>query len=143
MTGEDSVVTDPARYAETASTVPAEMTFRAEQIAGWQSETSALIDECLAEIRMVSVLLGSVGTTDATSHTEHTPRRTVNPEESDLADSPKPFCDNSRRPGQPTGTTGDQSATERPPETPSDEENDFDARLANLKKLLAEKLTDS
>ncbi|MFQ5730747.1 MAG: hypothetical protein ACE5KM_02210 [Planctomycetaceae bacterium] len=109
-------------------------TFRAEHVAGWQSEVAQFLGECLEEVRSVSALLQSLeGRTPPEPAAPF--RVTAAP-----AASPQPDVPTSPQPAMPAFERPAAFEPEQSAEAPG---GDFDARLANLKKLLAEKLTDS
>ena len=100
--------------------------FQPSQIAGWQSEVAIFLTECLDEVQAVSELLRS-------AQSPATP--------APVTATPTP--ENPPRAAQPP--TAPATPVESPfiPEADAEAEGDFNARLANLKKMLAEKLTDS
>lgn len=102
--------------------------FHPDQIRNWQSEVAAFLGQCLAEIDAVSAMLQSIDEPGA----GETPPQTTVPARPPAA-SPTGGVDRDAAFREPA------SAARAPEPKPADD-GDYNARLANLKKMLAEKL---
>ena len=109
-----------------------DITVLPHQLRAWQTEVTGVLNDCLAELDDVTKMLGLID-----NNTSLTPAATQ-------AAEPKPI-------GHDNGVF--HSASTSPPVPLEDQthdggfaangdQNDFDARLANLKRMIAEKLTD-
>lgn len=134
-----------------------------QQVAGWRAEMTSFLQDCLAEVQSISELLQSAGQFQSTKHeTTHSrqPEPIATPEP--RQPQPEPPEDTAiltsrqydamtteRRDiyEQPAAASHDDwqrpPSTNPPPNPASTDEADFDSRLANLKRMLAAKLTGS
>jgi hypothetical protein len=118
-----------------------------QHVRGLQSEVTGVFNECMQELEFVCEMLRGIEipatATGASprnvpmpSHPKHDPGNAA------AAHAPSTALDGREAPHPSRAATLPPAATERPTYAKTESTTDFDARLANLKRLLAEKLTE-
>ena len=109
-----------------------DVTVLPHQLRSWQTEVTSVLNDCLAELDDVTKMLGLIENNASLTSAVPTaaePRPTEHAGASFSSVSLPPLGDPKDQPHE-AGFAA------------SDEQNDFDARLAKLKHMIAEKLTD-
>ncbi len=130
--------------------------FHSQPIAGWRAEIATFLQDCLREVQSIAEMLHSVGqqTVGNAGLAKSTlPLSAPEPAEDTAILTSRQFeAMNAGDIGLPEYPSAalhkrddypSMSARPQPPTASTNTDDDFDSRLANLKRMLAEKLTNS